>query len=69
MFAMDEIIKQQLAAQDEKLEAIYSSVEKTRKYLLVIMWSSVAMIILPLVAALLVVPKIISSYTSAIGYI
>ncbi len=61
---MDEIIKQQLTEQDQKLEAIYSSVEKTRKYLLIIMWSSIAMIVLPLLAAALIVPAIISSYTS-----
>jgi hypothetical protein len=66
---MDETIKQQLAAQDEKLEAIYISTEKTRKYLLIIMWSSVAMIVLPLIAAALIVPAIISSYTSTIGLI
>ena len=63
---MDEIIKQQLANQDAKLEAIYTSVEKTRKYLLIIMWSSITMIALPLVAAILIVPAIISSYTSAL---
>ncbi len=64
---MDEIIKQQLNAQDQKLEAIYSSVEKTRKYLLIIMWSSIAMIVLPLLAAVLIVPAIISSYTSVLS--
>lgn len=65
MFRMDEIIKNQLSAQDQKLEAIYTSVEKTRKYLLIIMWSSVAMIVLPLLLALAVVPYAISSYTSS----
>lgn len=65
MFVMDEIIKNQLSAQDQKLEAIYTSVEKTRKYLLIIMWSSVAMIVLPLILALAVVPMVISSYTSS----
>jgi hypothetical protein len=64
---MEEIIKGQLAAQDAKLEAIYSSVEKTRKYLLIIMWSSIAMIVLPLLGAIIIVPAIISSYTSVLG--
>jgi hypothetical protein len=61
---MDEIIKNQLAEQDRKIEAIYVSVEKTRKYLLIIMWSSVAMIVLPLLLALAVVPLVIGSLGS-----
>jgi hypothetical protein len=64
---MDEIIKNQLTEQDRKIEAIYISVEKTRKYLLIIMWSSVAMIVLPLLFALVVVPMFISSYTSSLS--
>ncbi len=65
--SMEEIIKGQLNAQDAKLEAIYVSVEKTRKYLLIIMWSSIAMIVLPLLGAIIIVPAIISSYTSVLG--
>ncbi len=63
MFAMEEIIKNQLADQDAKLEAIYGSVEKTRKYLLIIMWSSVVMVVLPLLGALVIIPTVINSYT------
>lgn len=61
---MDEIIKNQLAVQDEKLNAIYESTEKTRKYLLIIMWSSVIMVLLPLLAGALIVPLIMSSFSS-----
>ncbi|MEZ4195659.1 MAG: hypothetical protein R3B53_04725 [Candidatus Paceibacterota bacterium] len=61
---MDEIIKNQFAVQDEKIDAIYTSVEKTRKYLLIIMWSSVIMVALPLLAMLLVVPALIRSFSS-----
>jgi hypothetical protein len=64
---MDEIIKSQLDAQEAKIEAIYVSVEKTRKYLLIIMWSSIAMIVLPLLLAAIIVPSIISSYTSVMS--
>lgn len=63
MSGMDETIKAQLAAQDEKLESIYVSVEKTRKYLLIIMWSTVAMIVLPLLGGLLLIPTLISTYS------
>jgi hypothetical protein len=61
---MDQIITEQLAAQDQKIEAIYVSVEKTRKYLLIIMWSSIAMIVLPLLAGAIIVPLVMSSFTS-----
>jgi hypothetical protein len=61
---MDEIITKQLSDQDQKIEAIYMSVEKTRKYLLIIMWSSLAMIVLPLLAGAIIVPLVISSFTS-----
>lgn len=60
---MEQTIIDKLAAQDQKIEAIYVSVEKTRKYLLIIMWSSIAMIVLPLLAALVIVPIAISSFS------
>ncbi|MDD4062290.1 MAG: hypothetical protein PHV25_00720 [Candidatus Pacebacteria bacterium] len=47
---------------EEKLDAIYSSVEKTRKYFLATMIMTVAMIVLPLLGLVIVIPKIISSY-------
>lgn len=62
---MDERITQQLDAQDQKIDAIYTSVEKTRKYLLIIMWSSILMIILPLLAGVILVPFLISSFTNS----
>ncbi len=65
MLNMDTIIDR-LNAQDAKLEAIHSSVEKTRRYLLIIMWSTLAMVVLPLLAAFIIVPMVIRSYTSAL---
>lgn len=64
---MDNSLNERLNAQDQKLEKIYISTEKTRKYLLIIMWSSLAMIVLPVIFAALILPMVISSYTSALG--
>lgn len=64
---MDNSIIERLSAQDQKLEHIYISVEKTRRYLLIIMWSSLAMIVLPVIFAALILPMVISSYSSALG--
>jgi uncharacterized membrane protein YjjP (DUF1212 family) len=64
---MEENFKARLDAQEQKLEAIYQSVEKTRKYLLIIMWGTVAMFVLPLVIALIIVPILINSYTNTLN--
>lgn len=57
----------ELARHEQKIDAIYQSVEKTRKYLLVIMWSSLAMIVLPIVIAVVVLPLLISTLTTSLG--
>ncbi len=64
---MDEIIKERLDLQEQKIDAIYLSVEKTRKYLLIIMWSSVLMIILPLLAGMIIIPIVISTFSGIYG--
>lgn len=64
---MDNQLLERLNAQDQKLEQIYLSTEKTRKYLLIIMGSSLAMIVLPVIFAALILPLVISSYSSALG--
>ncbi len=59
---MDEIL-QKLAEQDKKIEAIYQSVEKTRKYFLLTLIISVAVIILPLIGILLMMPNFLKIMT------
>ena len=56
-------IQNKFEEQDMKLEAIYVSVEKTRKYFLVIMWVTLAAIVLPMIIMVFALPKIISTYT------
>ncbi len=60
---MENNLTERLAAQDRKLEEIFVSVEKTRKYLLIIMWSSLLMVALPLLAGAVLVPIILSSFS------
>lgn len=64
---MDEQILKKLEEQDAKIEAIYVSVEKTRKYFLITMWVSLALFVLPLVGLLFAIPAFINSYTSALN--
>lgn len=61
---MDQDIQQKLAEQEQKLDAIYASVEKTRKYFLVILWVTVLAIILPLIGLIFVIPTVIGNYTA-----
>jgi hypothetical protein len=63
---MDPQIKQLLDEQQKKIDAIYVSVEKTRKYMLWTIIATVALFVLPLLAAAFILPSAISSYTSTL---
>lgn len=62
---MDQEIQKKLAEQEVKLDAIYRSVEKTRKYFLVIIWVTVIGLVLPLIALAFVIPSFLSNYLGA----
>lgn len=53
-----------VAALEAKIDAIYDSVEKTRKYFLWTLIITVVMIIVPLVGIAVLIPKIIGTYSS-----
>ncbi len=64
---MDEETKKRLDAQDELLEKIYISAEKTRKYFLWTLIITVAMFVIPLIGLLIVIPQFLNIYTSGLG--
>lgn len=64
---MDEVILQKLAEQEKKIEAIYVSVEKTRKYFLWTMIISVGVVLLPLIGLMFAIPFFLSTLSSAYG--
>lgn len=64
MDVIEQDIHKKLEEQDVKLNAIYTSVEKTRKYFLVIMWVTVALVVLPAIGLFFAIPKFINTYTS-----
>ncbi len=53
---MEEIILQKIETQDQKLEAIYRSVEKTRKYFLWTLIITIVTLVLPLVGLVFAIP-------------
>ncbi len=67
----DSYMEPQILAKLEAIEArlikVESAVEKTRRYLQIIVWVTVAMVVLPILGLLFAVPLFISSYVSALG--
>ncbi len=59
---MEEDILKKIEEQDKKLQEIYRSVEKMRKYFLWTIIISVIFIVLPLIALIFVIPQFLSSF-------
>ncbi len=64
---MEQSIKEQLDAQAQKIDAIYESVEKTRRYFQIILWATVIMFVLPMVGLMFIVPSFIETYTTSMN--
>lgn len=64
---MESQILAKLEALEARLMKVESAVEKTRRYLQIIVWVTVAMVVLPILGLLFAVPLFISSYVGALG--
>lgn len=65
---MNEVeLAQKIEALSKKVDAIYISSEKTRKYFLWTMIISVVLFVVPLIGLIFAVPSFLSSYTSSLG--
>jgi hypothetical protein len=64
---MDQDIQKKLAEQDAKLDAIYSSVEKTRKYFVAIFWVTIVAFVLPLLGLVFAIPSFLKMYSDVQG--
>ena len=58
---MDQEISNKFEVLEKKIDAIYSSVEKTRKYFLLTLVITVAMIVLPILGFIIVIPIFLSN--------
>jgi type IV secretory pathway component VirB8 len=63
---METELKQIIEAQQKKIDEIYISVEKTRKYLWWTMIATIVFFVLPLIGLMFIVPSFISSYSTSI---
>lgn len=61
---MDQELKQKIEEQQKKIDAIYVSVERTRKYFFWTMIATLAFFILPLIIAAIALPALIGNYIS-----
>ena len=63
---MEQEIQKRLDEQQAKLDAIFESVEKTRKYFLVVMWVTIALVVLPAIGLLFAIPAFLNTYTASL---
>ncbi|MEK7148589.1 MAG: hypothetical protein AAB770_01595 [Patescibacteria group bacterium] len=64
---MEQEILERIKAQEELLQKIYVSTEKTRKYFMWTLIISVAVVILPLIGLMAIIPSFLSTAGSAYG--
>ncbi|OGI35581.1 MAG: hypothetical protein A2259_00450 [Candidatus Moranbacteria bacterium RIFOXYA2_FULL_43_15] len=61
---MEQDILQKIDEQDKKIDAIYKSVEKTRKYILWTFVFNIAIFLLPIVGLIIAIPWFLKTITS-----
>jgi hypothetical protein len=59
-------IQKILEEQQKKLDAIYASVEKTRKYFLWTLIITIVLFVLPLIAMMFAIPSFINTYSQQV---
>ena len=58
----DQAVQQKLSELEKKIDAVYVSVEKTRKYFLWVGIITVALFVLPLIGLVFAIPQFLSTY-------
>ena len=64
---MDAELKNRLDALEKKIDAVYASTEKTRKYFLAVIIVSVVAFVVPLVGLLFAIPTMLSTMSTMIS--
>lgn len=62
---MDQETRTAIEALDRKVDAVYESVEKIRTYLKVTFYVTIATIVVPLIAVMIIAPMVLSTLTTA----
>ena len=59
--------EERIAALEKKIDAIYASVEKTRKYIFWTVVVTIALVVLPAIGLVFAIPKFVSTYTETLN--
>ena len=59
--------EEQLARVEQKLDAVYASTEKTRKYILIMLTATLVMAVLPIILGAIMLPMLTSTLGSVYG--
>lgn len=62
----NEELKKKIEEQSFKIDAIYKSVEKTRKYFLAIIWITVIAVVLPIIGLVFAIPAFLNNYVGSL---
>lgn len=63
---MENEILQKIEEQNQKIDELLQSANKIRKYILIIIWVTVAFFVLPLIAAIFAVPAFLNTYVGSL---
>ena len=63
----NEELKKKLEEQAVKIDAIYKSVEKTRKYFLMIIWVTVIAVVVPIIGLAFALPAFMNNYVNTLS--
>jgi len=64
---MEQDILKKIEEQGVKIDAIYKSVEKTRKYFQMIIWVTVIAVVLPLIGLAFAIPAFLNNYVGSLS--
>jgi len=64
---MEQELLEKLEEQERKIDAVYASVEKTRKYFLWTLLVGVVSFVLPIIGLMLIIPWFLSTLTTSYG--
>ncbi|MFA6050035.1 MAG: hypothetical protein WC761_02455 [Candidatus Paceibacterota bacterium] len=57
----------EIEALSKKIDEVYKSVEKTRKYFLIVLWVTVIAVVLPFIGLIFAIPSFIGTYTTTLS--
>ena len=64
---MDQELKNKIDAQQIKIDAIYLSVEKTRKYFLIVTWVTILTLVVPMIGLAFFAPSVMNNYVNQLN--